>query len=269
MVVALAGAGIGVWRATHATGTAMMALSPSTKAILWNNRTPFAESINFSNATNVGAYQFRLQWNPGKIQWVSSSLPAATWLQSTGRGALCSIVYDLTPTPTGTPPTATSTFTPAVPTATRTPTATPAGNITFGCATLGTPGQVGVPAGPNVGVAPVEIANFQFKSIATAETSDQIKLTNVIANNVLSTPIAPITVVNANIKLVTCHDLDGDHIVSILDISLLAAHYLATSTVPRPPGWTWNPVYDVDGDNVISIIDLGIVAAAYGLTCSP
>lgn len=306
LLLSVAGAAFGIWRSTQAVGTTTMAFSPAGKVQLYYNRTPFTETLNLSNATNVGAYQFRLTWNPNKLQWVSSDMTTLgpAWLASTGRGPLCSQIYDatatstptntatftatptgtltatptITPSPTGTPPTytptwtrtATPTFTvtntPNAPTPTRTATPTPAGNITYGCVSLGTPGQVGLPPGPSVGDIPVPLANFTFKSIATVETNDQLKLTNVGVTNVLSTPAA-VTAINAGVVLAGCHDMDGDGVISILDLVRVAAHYGSTPTVPLPPGWIWVPLYDVDGDGTISILDLVRIAAGYGQTC--
>ncbi len=269
-VLVVVGASFGIWRATtQAVDTTTLALSPATKVQLYYNATPFTETLNLTNATNVAGYQFRLTWNPNKIQWVSSDLATLgpTWLGSTGRGPLCSIIYDATPSPTGTPPTLTPTNTPAVPTATRTPTATPAGNITFGCASLGTPGQIGLPQGPNVGATPRALANFNFKSIAVVEASDQLQLTNVGVVNALSTP-AVVVSTNATIRLVGCHDMDGDGVISILDLSKVAAHFGSTIAVPTPLGWIWLPLYDTDSDGSISILDLASIAAGFGLTCA-
>lgn len=311
VVLSVVGAAFGIWRAsTQAVGTTTLALSPSSKVQLYYNRTPFTETLNLTNATNVGAYQFRLTWNPAKLQWVGSDLTTlgVAWLASTGRGPLCSLVYDatatstpmntatftstptgtltatptITPSPTGTPGPATNTptktptytFTPAPPTntptfgpsPTRTPTPTPAGNITFGCASLGTPGQVGSPPGPSIGDTPVALGNFTFKSIATVETGDQLKLTNVGVTDVLGTPAA-VTSSNANVTLVGCHDMDGDGVISILDLARVAAHFGATIAVPKPPGWVWVPLYDVDSDGAISILDLARIGAAFGFAC--
>ena len=59
-------------------------------------------------------------------------------------------------------------------------------------------------------------------------------------------------------------DLDGDGVVSILDLSKLAAHFGATDAVPKPPGWVWNPRYSQDADNVLSILDLSKMASVFG-----
>jgi hypothetical protein len=59
-------------------------------------------------------------------------------------------------------------------------------------------------------------------------------------------------------------DVDGDGVVSILDLSKLAAHFGATDAVPKPAGWVWNPRYSQDADNVISILDLSKMASVFG-----
>jgi hypothetical protein len=310
IAVTVAGAVFGVYRVTTQAlaGPATMSITPANTFKLYYDRTPFTQTLNLSDASNVGGYQFRLTWNPAKLQWVSSDMATVTWLASTGRGTLCSQLYDATATgtpmntatftstptgtltatptitssPTGTLPPATSTPTQTpvpppptntpTPTGTRsptptiTPTPTPAGNVTFGCATLGTPGQVGLPPGPNAGDTPVALAHFTFKSVATGETSDQVKLTNVGVTNALSTPTTVVTV-NASVALVGCHDMDGDGKITILDIAVVAAHFGASTTVPLPPGWTWVPKYDVDNDGHITILDLARIGAAFGFTC--
>ncbi len=261
-----------------------MSLSPASQTQLYYKRTPFAVTLNLTNAANVGAYQFRLTWNPSKLQWVSSSLPAAAWLASTGRPPMCAVTYDTPPwptftptstgtrtaTPTGTPPTntpsPTSTATPTGTLPTFTPTPTPAGNITFGCGTLGTVGQFGLPLGPAVGDTPVAIANFQFMSIATVETGDILKLTDVGITDVLATPIV-VSSSNANVRLARCYDMDGDGVVSILDLTRVSAHFGATIAVPVPAGWIWVPLYDIDGDGAISILDLVQIASEFGMSC--
>jgi Dockerin type I domain len=312
IAVTVAGAVFGVYRVTTQAlaGPATMSISPANTFKLYYNQTPFTETVNLADASNVGAVQYRLTWNPAKLQWVSSDMATVTsgWLQSTGRGALCEQTYDATATgtpantatftatptgtltatptitssPTGTLPPATNTPTKTAtplpptltptptgtrsPTPTITPTPTPAGNVSFGCVTLGTPGQAGSPPGPDAGDTPVPLAHFTFKSVATAETSDQLKLSNVGVTNTLSTPTTVVTV-NAVVALVGCHDMDGDGKITILDIAVVAAHFGASIAVPLPPGWTWVPKYDVDNDGHITILDLARIAAAFGFTC--
>ena len=142
IALAVAGGAFGAWRVTTQAlaGPATMAISPATMFKLYYDRTPFVETLNLSDASNVGGYQFRLTWNPAKLQWVSSDMATVTWLTSTGRGPLCSQIYDatatgtptntatFTSTPTGTltaTPTITSSPTGTLPPATSTPTNTP------------------------------------------------------------------------------------------------------------------------------------------------
>ena len=63
-----------------------MALSPASQVQLYYKATPFAVTLNLTNASNVGAYQFRLTWDPAKLQWAGSDMATVTWLSSTGRG---------------------------------------------------------------------------------------------------------------------------------------------------------------------------------------
>lgn len=53
-------------------------------------------------------------------------------------------------------------------------------------------------------------------------------------------------------------DLNGDGIVNILDIAIVA---LAWGSYPGHP--RWNPICDLDGNNAVNIIDITIVAIAY------
>jgi len=53
-------------------------------------------------------------------------------------------------------------------------------------------------------------------------------------------------------------DLNGDGVVNILDISLIA---IAWGSYPGHP--RWDPKCDLDGNNVINIIDITLVAIAY------
>ncbi len=58
---------------------------------------------------------------------------------------------------------------------------------------------------------------------------------------------------------VFCPDIDGDRVISILDLVAEAKRYGLT---PVPPA------VDVDGDGVVSIIDLVGMASTYGASCS-
>lgn len=268
VIAVLAAAGsVGVWQAaTQAVGTTTLRVDPASKILLYSNRTPITEQIKLDNTVNLGAYQFTLRWNASVLEFVSSDL-SSTYLASTGRVPLCIVdTIDNTPTPTGTPPTPTNTPTPAVPTATMTATPTPHGYVSLACVSLGTPGQVGIPAGPTGNGT---IATFQFKSIASAPGSSSLGLSNVQVTNVLGTPVAPLAVGNGFVNLAGCYDIDGDGYISILDLSILASHFLSTPTNPRPPTWTWNPAYDINNDGSISILDLSLVAAGFGLSCAP
>ena len=74
------------------------------------------------------------------------------------------------------------------------------------------------------------------------------------------------TAVSGSVTLSECHDIDGNGIVNILDLSIVAAHYNATSSNPLGPP-TYVAAYDINGDGRINIIDLASVAAGYRQTC--
>lgn len=54
-------------------------------------------------------------------------------------------------------------------------------------------------------------------------------------------------------------DLNGDGVVNILDIAIVAKAY---GTTPEDPGW--NPIADLDGSEIINILDIAMVAKDYG-----
>ena len=56
-------------------------------------------------------------------------------------------------------------------------------------------------------------------------------------------------------------DIDGNGVVNIVDISLVARAWGSTSGSPR-----WDPRCDIDGNGVVNIIDIALVAKDYGKT---
>jgi len=69
------------------------------------------------------------------------------------------------------------------------------------------------------------------------------------------------TYVNGIVKVVIPGDVNGDCIVDIFDLVLVASAYGATPADPN-----WNPNADLNNDNIIDIFDLVIVASHYGDT---
>ena len=57
-------------------------------------------------------------------------------------------------------------------------------------------------------------------------------------------------------------DLNGDCVVNIMDIAIVAQAFGSNPGHPR-----WNPIADLDGNNNVNIIDISIVAKEYGKTC--
>jgi hypothetical protein len=54
-------------------------------------------------------------------------------------------------------------------------------------------------------------------------------------------------------------DINGDHIINMLDMYLVAIHYGETPSDPH-----WDPRADVDKNNVVNMFDLYMVALDYG-----
>jgi len=56
-------------------------------------------------------------------------------------------------------------------------------------------------------------------------------------------------------------DVNGDGVVNIIDIFIVASAFGSTSGDSR-----WNPLADIDGNGVVNIVDLFIVAVEFGRT---
>ncbi len=270
MIVAVVGGGFGIWRATTgATGNPTLALSPPNQALLYYNRTPFTETLNLTNATNVGGYQFRMTWNPDKLQWISSSLPAAVWLASTGRGPACSILYDPTATAT---PTITPTYTPTpTGTLTDTPTITPSPTGTPGPATntpTRTPTYTFTPAPPptNTPIGPTATRT------PTATPSGNITfgcasfgnggVGSPPGPNVADTPAALASFQFRSIGQVETSDQIKLTNVGVVDVLGTPVAGLTSSNASI----ALVGFHDMDGDCAISILDLAKIAAHFGST---
>jgi len=69
------------------------------------------------------------------------------------------------------------------------------------------------------------------------------------------------TFIDGLVEIVIHGDVNGDGIVDIFDLVLVASAYGSTPADPN-----WNPNADINGDNIIDIFDLVIVASHYGET---
>jgi len=69
------------------------------------------------------------------------------------------------------------------------------------------------------------------------------------------------TLVNGWVVVTIPGDVNGDCIVDIFDLVLVASAYGSTPISPN-----WNPNTDINGDNIVDIFDLVIVASHYGET---
>ncbi|MDE3096933.1 MAG: hypothetical protein KGK07_13175 [Chloroflexota bacterium] len=267
----VAGVILGI-RGLAAAGTnATVYVSPSSTNRIWYKPTPITITINAANFSGAGltpisGWQYGLQWDPTVLKWISGPnvgpgtptpppiLPCLsamiTW--GTATPTPFGLLATYTPTFTSTPMSGTPSNTP---TATYTPsqTPTPGGYVQVACATLSqvTPVPNGV------------LGTYQFQPIATAKASSPLNLINVKVVDFYGNTVVPaVTAVPGNVTLVNCYDLDGNGVVNIVDLALVAAHYGAVS--PNPD---YVAAYDPNKDGRINVQDLGLVAAAYGQTC--
>jgi hypothetical protein len=258
-------------RSLSAANTASISVNPQSKVQLWYKPTPITITINSANfsgpgLTPVSGYQYGLVWDPRVLQWISgpavgpgtptpvSILPCAqqliTW--GTATATPTNFVPTYTPTFTATPGPNTPTNTPTI-TSTPTMTPTPGGFIFVACATISNATPI-----PN-GV----IGTYKFQPIATAASSSSLNLINVKVVDHAGTQLTPVPIVNnGTVLLANCSDVNSDGAVNIIDLSLVAGHFL---TSVGHPGYV--ATYDVNSDGQINIIDLSLVSAAFLLSC--
>ncbi len=268
----VAGIALGI-RGLAAAGTnPTISVSPASQNQIWYKPAPITITINAANfsgagLTPVSAYQYGLQWDPNVLQWISGPNVGPGTPTPPALLPCIQVLYSgLTPTPvpTGFVATYTPTFTPSpgpgtpsnTPTITLTPsmTPTPGGYMQVACFTL-------PPA-----VTPVAngvIGTFQFLPKVTGPRTTPFNLINVLATDFYGVSVVPmVTPFAGSVTFAKCYDLNGDLLVNILDLALLAAHYNTA-----PPNPLYVPALDVNSDGVINIIDLSLVATGYGLTC--
>ncbi|HYM14311.1 MAG TPA: hypothetical protein VEZ14_01990 [Dehalococcoidia bacterium] len=285
---------------THSAGNATISVNPPYQARLYYQPTPVVVSVGIANVNNLAAFQFSVRWDPTVLQYQFSGADAgqpqagATVVGSTGRSPLCSYTTYRppdTPTPGGPTVTPTYTDTPIPPTDTPVPTGSPTPTFTvtstptatptvydylkYSCASLGQALNPGSPAGPNIGLTPAALLNVTLKPIAPNQVSSAIRVGEVSVLDPFATPIAAVGQ-NGVVALAGCHDMNGDLMITIADLGIVASHYGATPANPLPAGWTWlqtppfygqGVLYDVNGNNLIDIGDLAQIAAAFGQHC--
>jgi hypothetical protein len=267
-------------RGLRAAVSPTISVNPGTTSQLYYQPTPVSVTINIGNLrapglTPVSGYQYGLQWDPTVLRWLSGPdvgpgtstpqpvlpcsevistavtfTPTPTWFVAT-----YTPTFTNTPTVTNTPglSTPTATSTPRTPTDTPTPSPTPSGYIRVACASLSnaTPIASGV------------VGTFRFQPLATAETSSPLRLMDVKLVNFIGAPITPGPVLTSgNVLLAGCHDVNGDGIVDLVDLTMLAGGYLSVLGSPN-----YVAAYDINGDGTIDISDLTLVAAGYLFTC--
>lgn len=275
----MVGAGLGI-HALQAQTAPRIFVNPATKMQLYYRPTPITITVEGSGLSGPGlepvaGYQYALRWDPAVLKWLSGPavgpgtptpqpvLPCqqqiVTWGTPTatppGWVPTFTPTFTPTPTPTSTPEPGTPTNTPAptnTPTVTNTPTMTPTpgGYIFIGCATIS---GTAIPSGV--------LGTFSFQPIATAPAQSNLELFKVMLVNHDATPI-PATVTSGMVYLPDCHDINGDGIVNVQDLLLVASGYLKSNGQPG-----YNPAYDVNNDGVINILDLLLVAGAYLFSC--
>jgi hypothetical protein len=273
VVLAAVYAALGV-HALSASTPVRVFVHPSSVGQMYYKPTPVvvtvrAEGLSGSGHTPVAAIQYQLNWDPNKLRWlegpkVGPGTPTPVPVLPSCANPLISTNVTATATPVGfvgtNTPTPTATHTPSDPTQTPEPptiTPTPAGYILVACFEIA--GTVDPPTPYPSGV----LGTFKFEPLVTQPDTAQLPLSNVKLLDKQATPVAPTAVVSGGqIRFVDCYDVNGDNVINIQDVSLVAARFGMNSSHPD-----WNPVYDVNNDGVINIQDISLVASAFGLTC--
>jgi hypothetical protein len=258
-------------RTLYGAGGSGVSVNPNNTTQVYYQATPFVVQVALSNLsgpglTPVSGYQYGLSWDPTVLKWLSGPdvgagtvtpapvLPCAeqviTW--GTATATPTNFVPTSTPTSTNTPLTTTPTNTP---TATFTPsqTPTPGGYVQVACATISTVTPV-----PN-GV----VGTFRFQPLVTAPASSPLKLLNVKLVDFFGNPVTPAPGLSSGVaNFQPCYDVNGDHSVDIVDLSLVAGAFL---TIRGQPGYV--AAYDVNNDGSIDIVDLSLIASEFLFRC--
>ncbi len=106
------------------------------------------------------------------------------------------------------------------------------------------------------------LARFTFQAVAAGDT--QVRFESAKLTNATGQPYPDVQTRDAQVHVQTLiGDLNGDCVVDITDIMMVASHWGAQAGQPG-----WDPAMDLDGNGVIDIADIMIVASHWGETCN-
>jgi len=124
------------------------------------------------------------------------------------------------------------------------------GSVTYGAYSFG------ADPGPN-GDGVLATITLEATSVGTST----LHLQDVVATDTIGVAIA-VGTQDGNVR-VTCHeDVNGDGVINIVDIQLVAARW---NTAEGDPDY--DPLYDINEDGVINIVDIQLVAAKWHTPC--
>jgi len=125
-----------------------------------------------------------------------------------------------------------------------------AGRIAFGCSSEGSepgPDGTGVLATLTFNAAGPGSSSLHFENVQMTDTADVVITVGTQDGNIT----------------VTCReDVNGDGVINIVDIQLVAARW---NTAEGDPDY--DPLYDINQDGRINIVDIQLVAAKWNTTC--
>jgi hypothetical protein len=182
----------------------------------------FAVTASIRDVTDLGSFQFDLTYVSGTV--TATHAVCEPFLGSTGRNVI----------PVG----------PTIDNA--------AGRINFGCSSEG-----GEPGPDGTG----GLATFTFNAAGLG--SSPLRFENVQVTDTADVAIA-VGAQDGNVTVTTAcrEDVNGDGVINIVDIQLVAARW---NTAEGDPDY--DPVYDMNEDGRINIVDIQRVAAKWNTTC--
>jgi hypothetical protein len=128
----------------------------------------------------------------------------------------------------------------------------PDGYILVGCTLLG---NVGGLNGNGT------LATVEFRAINEGENSTLNLYDTKLVNSLIQ--LMPENSTNGNVTVWPCADTNGDGVVDVLDLRVVAAYY---DVKQGDLLWTGASAYDFNGDGIIDIYDLVYIAANFGIT---
>lgn len=182
----------------------------------------FTVDVVIEDVTDLDSFQFDLTYIPSVV--TATDAVCGPFLGSTGRSV----------TPVG----------PTIDNA--------EGRITFGCSSEGGgpgPDGTGVLATFTFNAAGLGSSLLQFENVQVTDTADVVIAVGTQDGNVTATAACR-------------EDVNGDGVINIVDIQLVAARW---NTAVGDPDY--DPLYDINEDGVINIVDIQLVAAKWNTTC--